>query len=243
MRPIILATDYGLSDPYVGQLKTKIFEIVPNTVAIDLIHNLPAFNPKASAYLLASFLEHIPKNSIVIGVVDPGVGSDRKEIVIEGDSYTFVGPNNGIFSIIARKLSQFSLSEIVVNDPPASKTFHGRDIFAPVAAQIAANQIPTLKTLSLDELVGSDWPDNLFEVIYIDHFGNAITGIHCNQINKQQELKIKQHKLKYAEKFSDVGEGESFWYCNSNNLVELSVREGSCCMILSINNADKVKLV
>ena len=107
MRPIVLATDYGESGSYVGQLKSAIYKIAPHAQVIDLIHDLPVFNPKASAYLLASYLDYIPENSIVVGVVDPGVGSNREPIILEGNGYTFIGPNNGLFSIVAKKLSNY----------------------------------------------------------------------------------------------------------------------------------------
>lgn len=242
MRPIVLATDYGVSGSYVGQLKSAIYKIAQNAKFIDLIHDLPAFNPKASAYLLASYLEHLAKNSIVVGIVDPGVGSDREPIVLEGNDYTFVGPNNGLFAMVARKLSEIRLSEILLSKEPVSKTFHGRDVFAPIAAQISSGSKPKLESISIEKLIGSDWPDNLFEIIYIDHYGNAITGIKSNQINKNQQLKINEHHLKYAEAFYNVGKGKCFWYCNSNGLIEIAAREISIAEMLKLSIGNTINL-
>ena len=243
MRPIVLATDYGIASSYVGQLKCAIYKITPNVQVIDLIHDFPTCNSKASAYLLASYLEHIPENSIVIGVVDPGVGSNRELIFIEGDGYTFVGPNNGLFSIAVRKLSSFKISEIVLTIEPASKTFHGRDIFAPVAAQIFLQSIPKLEIISKEKFVGVDWPIDLYEIIYIDHFGNVISGITLEQINKDLSIKIKEHEIKYAETFYSVNEGECFWYRNSNGLLEIAAREKSAAEILELNIGSEIALL
>ena len=240
MRPIVLATDYGVSGSYVGQLKSVIYKIEPNVQCIDLIHDLPAFNPKASAYLLASHLGYIPENSVVVGVVDPGVGSAREPIVLDGDNFTFVGPNNGLFSIVARKLSNVKLNEIHLTKEPQSKTFHGRDIFAPTAAQIVINSSPVLESMSIDSLVGKDFPNELFEIIYIDYYGNAVTGITCSQIKIDQLVKINDYEIKYAETFSAVKPEECFWYCNSNGLIEIAAREASATEIMNLSIGAKL---
>lgn len=242
MRPIVLATDYGLSGAYVGQLKSVIYSIAPHAKVIDLIHELPAFNPRASAYLLASFLQDLPERSIIVGVVDPGVGSARVPVVLEGDGYTFTGPDNGLFSIVSRKLSEPGLFEILLSKEPASKTFHGRDIFAPVAAQIASGSEPELKPVSVKTLTGAEWPDSLYEIIHIDHFGNGLTGITFHPSSRNQILKIKGQDIRYAEAFYCVGKGEGFWYCNSNNLVEIAVRDASAAEKFQLSIGDKVDL-
>ena len=193
MRSIILATDYGVSGAYVSQLKCAIYKIVPNVNIIDLIHDLPAFNPKASAYLLSSYLRYIPENPIVIGVVDPGVGLDREPIVLEGDGCTFIGPNNGLFAIIARKLTDAKLYKIVLTGKSISKTFHGRDVFAPIAAKIANESEPILESISIEKLIGSDWPENLCEIIYIDNYGqrsirNGNQTAKCKSSDQSQRI-------------------------------------------------------
>ena len=234
MRPIVLATDYGVAGSYVGQLKSVIYKIAPNVHVIDLIHDLPAFNPKASAYLLASYLEYIPENSIVVGVVDPGVGSDRESIVLEGDGYTFVGPNNGLFAIVARKLSNFKLSKIVLDKKPISKTFHGRDIFAPLAAQISLDETFNQMFFSNDKFIGIDWSGQLSEVIYFDHYGSAVTGLSQDYLNINQSILINGNQVSYADTFSVVERGECFWYFNSNGLVEIAAREASSKDLLKL---------
>ena len=241
MRPIVLATDYGLSGGYVGQLKFAIYRITPHAKVIDLDHSLPSLNAKASAYLLAGYLEYLPERSVVIGVVDPGVGSSRAPILMEGDGYTFIGPDNGLFSIVYRKLSEAELFEILLLGEPASRTFHGRDVFAPVAANIVSGSRPDLKPVSAREMKGAGWPDSLREVIHIDRFGNAVTGITFHPSGVSQVLKVNGQCLKYAEAFYLVEKGEGFWYCNSNNLVEIAVRDASAAENLGITVGAKVE--
>jgi hypothetical protein len=243
MRPIVLATDYGESGSYVGQLKSAIYKIAPHAQVIDLIHDLPVFNPKASAYLLASYLDYIPENSIVVGVVDPGVGSNREPIILEGNGYTFIGPNNGLFSIVAKKLSNYKLSEIRLSKEPSSKTFHGRDIFAPVAAQIAVQLKTNLESMLIEKLIGFEWPEELSEVIYIDHFGNVTCGITLDQINTNLTIKIKEDELNYAKTFHAVKSGESFWFRNANGMLEISVREQSASETLNLKVGDVIALL
>lgn len=242
MRPIVLATDYGTSGAYVGQLKSAIYTHAPGARVIDLIHDLPAFNPRASAYLLASLLEYVPRASVIVGVVDPGVGSDRRPIVLEGDGYTFTGPDNGLFSIVSRKLSEARWSEITLSTKPASNTFHGRDVFAPVAAQIVSGATPRLEPVSADTLAGTDFPDDLHEIVYIDHFGNGLTGIRYQPSYKNRILKVHGEELRYAPAFHCVAPGECFWYDNSSQLVEVAVRDGSAAARLDLKVGDPVDL-
>ena len=177
MRPILLATDFGISGPYVDQLKSAIYNIAPKSKVIDFTHDLPKFNPKPSAYLLASYFEYLPAKTILVGVVDPGVGSSREAIIVEGDGFSFIGSNNSLFSIITRKLSNNSISKIMLTSIPISETFHGRDIFAPTAARIALSDQISTEILNNEALIGIGWPKELCEIIYIDKYGNAVTGI------------------------------------------------------------------
>lgn len=245
MRPIVLATDYGLDGPYVGQLKSVIYQLAPNAKVIDIIHNLPACNPEASAYLLASFIGNIPHNSIIVGVVDPGVGSDREPIIIEGDGYTFVGPNNGLFAIAARKLNSIGISKIVINEEPFSNTFHGRDIFAPYAAKLAMDLNLSHEVMCVDSLIGAKWPDNLLEIIYIDKFGNAISGLSFDgkEIDKSMKCLINNYELKHNDSFFRAEDKECFWYCNSNNLLEIAANKKSAENLLKISIGSKLNLI
>ncbi len=227
MKPIVLATDYGVTGPYVGQLKSAIYKITPGALIIDMNHDLPVFNPKASAYLLASYSSHIPTNSIVVGVVDPGVGSNRAPIILECGGCTFIGPDNGLFAIVAKKLLRCNASKILLAEEPACRTFHGRDVFAPIAAQMASGSEIQLEPFSCEEMTGAEWPLDLPEIIYNDHFGNAVSGITLDQVDETRTVRVKKHELNYAATFHSVSPGQLFWYRNANGLLEIAAREAS----------------
>ncbi len=240
MRPIVLATDYGVTGSYVGQVKAAIHRVASDIKIIDLVHDLPTFNPKASAYLLASYLDSIPRDSIIVAVVDPGVGTEREPIMIQAGELTLIGPNNGLLSQAAQKNTGFELCEIILEKSPSSKTFHGRDIFAPTAAKLAANSNFKLAPMPTEKLVGLVWSDALFEIIYIDHYGNAVTGITSEQITTNHVITINDNKIVYAETFGSVKPGQCFWYYNSNKLVEIAVREASAAEVIQLTIGTKI---
>lgn len=230
---IFLFTDYGLEGPYIGQVETVLHQIAPNEKVINLMADAPRNNPKASAYLLASFIAQIPTGPILFCVVDPGVGSDKdKPVILKIDGCWYVGPNNGLFDIVARQAKEIKSWEINWQPEKLSNSFHGRDLYAPVCAMLANKEaIPGNKVEWQDN---HQWPDDLNEIIYIDHFGNCMTGIRANTLNKQTVLKIGNHEITNAETFSDVSVGQAFWYENSNSLIEIALNQGSASKVLEL---------
>jgi len=221
-----LFTDFGVSGPYVGQMKSVISTASSANVIIDLMHDAPRFNPRASTYLLAALMKYLDKEAIVVAVVDPGVGNpERKPVMIKADDRWFIGPDNGLFNKIIHTSDSVTCYEII----PAvgiSKSFHGRDVFAPAAKELANARKPNCALVSKDTLLTTDWPDELTEIIYIDHYGNALTGVDAVSLGKTSIIKIGEIELHHASTFSDVSEGEIFWYENSIGLVELSKNQG-----------------
>ena len=241
---IVLFTDFGWKGPYVGQIKSVLSQQAPNFPIIDLMHDAPVFAIQTSAYLLASLVEHLPSGCIVLGVVDPGVGDiKRKPCILKADGRYYVGPDNGLFNIIARRAKKAEWWEIKWRPKQLSTSFHGRDLFAPVAAQLATEQFPDAKKISGPHHFTDDWPGDFYQVIYFDHYGNAMTGLRAEQLDKKTKIRIKQHILPYAETFSAVKLGEAFWYKNSNGLVELSVNNGNAQQQLNLVVGDELELV
>ncbi len=230
---IFLFTDYGLAGPYIGQVETVLHQQAPNAKVINLMADAPRNNPKASAYLLATLIPQIPEGSIIFCVVDPGVGSDKdKPTAIKIDGRWFVGPDNGLFDIVAKRAQEILAWHITWNPEALSSSFHGRDLYAPVCAMLEnKEQIPGERVGWTDQ---HQWPDNLNEVIYIDHFGNCMTGIRAETLNTQAVLKINEQEILNAKTFSNVSAGQSFWYENSNGLVEIAVNLGSANKVLEI---------
>ncbi len=222
---IVLFTDFGWQGPYVGQMKAVLAKQAPEHVVIDLMHDAPLFNARASAYLLAALVKPFPQETIFITVVDPGVGSDeRRPCVLKADGNWYVGPDNGLFNVIAKQSHEYKIWEINWRPDNLSDAFHGRDLFAPIATQLAAGQLPAMTTTSLAQDV-EDWPLDLAEIIYLDSFGNAVTGLHASRVGKDTVLVLKDKKIRYARVFTAAKKGEPFWYVNSNGLVEIAMKQ------------------
>jgi len=231
---IVLFTDYGRRGPYTALLQSVIQRQAPGTLVIDLLSDAPAFNIKASAYLLAAFVDQFPSGTIFVAVVDPGVGGERLPVVVEADGYWFVGPHNGLFDVIISRAEQVSIREIDTRDFQLSDSFHGRDIFAPVAAGLAVNNKP-VATGELDALpLVCGWADGLYEVIYIDDFGNAFTGLSADRLEHDSRLVVSGREIPYGRTFSDMPESALFWHVNSVGLVEISANQASAENLLNL---------
>ena len=225
---ILLFTDFGPTGPYTGQMIAALHKTAPDVPAVDLINDVPAFDPQSAAYLLAALIEDFPDQSIFLCVVDPGVGSDRHPIVVKTASHWFVGPDNGIFDIVIRRsdVEEVSAWQITYEPERLSASFHGRDLFAPVAARIALDEPVPGERILIGDLHKTGWPDDLARIIYIDHFGNAITGIRAKTIPPDASLICSDYTMSHARVFSEVENGALFWYENANGLAEIAVNQG-----------------
>ena len=239
---IFLFTDYGLEGPYIGQVETVLYQLTPNEKVTNLMADAPRNNPEASAYLLASLICHIPEGSILFCVVDPGVGTDEdKPAVLNIDGRWFVGPDNGLFDIVAKRAGQIGAWEITWQPDSLSNSFHGRDLYAPVCAMLVNNEDIQKKEFGWCDR--HDWPDDLYEVIYIDHFGNCMTGIRSSRLSKQTILSINDIKINHASTFGQVAEGQAFWYQNSNGLIEIAVNKASAAQQLQLSLANQINII
>lgn len=220
---IFLYTDFGWAGPYVGEMKAVLARELPNVALVDLMHDAPAFNPRASAYLLAALSKRFVEGDLCVAVVDPGVGdTNRRAIMLEADGIRFVGPDNGLFAVVACQAKRVRCEEILWRPVNCSDSFHGRDVFAPVASQWHRGSPVESRTASPDSLVGMEFPEQLAEVIYIDHFGNAVTGLNAKNFPLSARLLISDQRIAHAPTFSRVAAGEMFWYANSMGLVEIA---------------------
>ncbi|PPR62209.1 MAG: hypothetical protein CFH10_00895, partial [Alphaproteobacteria bacterium MarineAlpha4_Bin2] len=168
-------------------------------------------------------------------VVDPGVGGSRLPVVLDCGGVSFVGPDNGLFELIRRRIPDACLASIDWRPERLSATFHGRDLFAPVAAMIARGEAVPGGPLEFNiQRPGSDWPDDLAEVIYIDAYGNLVTGIAGSALGDGCELRIGSETLAYAQTFSEVPEGALFWHRNSSGLVEIAANQARAANRLDV---------
>ncbi len=227
---IFLFTDFGYAGPYVGQMKAVLAARAPGVCVIDLMHDAPRFRPEPSGHLLAALGGHIPEGAVVLAVVDPGVGSARRPLALRLDGVWLVGPDNGLFLPWMARAASVDAWEITWRPGRLSSSFHGRDLFAPVAAAIALGQPVPGDPIAAPRAGRSGG----LAVIYIDGFGNAMTGIQGGALATDAVLETGPHRLSRADTFSAVSPGTAFWYVNSLGLVELAVNQGSAATALGL---------
>lgn len=235
---IVLFTDFGLRDPYVGQVKARLAEHAPGQQVLDLLHEVPDFNPHAGAHLLAALASGFPPGSVFLAVVDPGVGTPRDAVVVMAGGRWFVGPDNGLLSVVAARDAGSRLWRITWQPACLAPTFHGRDLFAQIAAEIARGEFPADKLTQVDKLKVEFDAGDLARVIYLDHYGNAWTGVRGVPTNAR--VSAAGHAFKHSESFGFVGRGEGFWFNNSVGLLELAVNRGSAATAFGLKVGDPV---
>jgi S-adenosyl-L-methionine hydrolase (adenosine-forming) len=225
---IVLFTDFGVAGPYTGEMTGVLRRhIPPQTAVIDLLADAPNCNPKAAAYLLAACAGAFLAETVFLCVVDPGVGGPRRPCVVQADGRWFVGPDNGLFELVIRRAeSPPRCWHITWKPTRLSSSFHGRDLFAPVAALLAKGQMPPGSEFPASERYPARWPDDLAEVIYVDAFGNAVTGVRASAVAADSAINLGGCAVARATTFVDVPQGQGFWYENSSGLIEIAVNRG-----------------
>jgi len=262
MAVIALMTDFGLKDPYVGMMKAVILSINPNAVIVDLTHDVPKYNIVLASHILKVSYKYFPKGTIFVVVVDPGVGSRRRPIIISSRNYLFVGPDNGVLVHAAKDdglLNAYEINIKIAGLKGISYTFHGRDIFAPTAAYLSLGMLPEVlgRKLSPDGLVSTtELPEEpiisaegiKLKVIHIDDFGNLILNTNIERFMKSLgvsygdevivKVRGKEYKALIVRTFSEVCRGCLAVYEGSFRLVELAKYLGSASRDLGINVND-----
>jgi len=248
--PIIcMMTDFGIADSYVGEMKGVALGICPNCRFVDLTHKIRKFDIEQACYVLARSHSYFPEKTIFVAVVDPGVGSARRSLVVQNSGHYFVGPDNGIFSFLIRSAAaifhQIKEKKYILES--ISSTFHGRDIFSPVAAHLAMGVEISELGPRIDDpiLLPNIWPEKgkglmKGKVIHIDNFGNLITNITLLDIlqscvTENVEITLGEDKnIKGIHKcFEDVEKGEPLALWGSGNFLEIAVREGKADRVLN----------
>jgi S-adenosylmethionine hydrolase len=240
---IVLFTDFGLAGPYTGQVKAVLHHEAPGVPVIDLFADAPQSNPKSAAYLFAAYAGWFPPGTVFLAVVDPGVGSERAPLAIEADGRWLVGPGNGLFEILRRRAAHTRLFEITWRPEGISQSFHGRDLFAPVGARLARGEAAPGEPRESDFERHPDWPDDLAEIVYIDHYGNAIIGLRATMLSPEARLLAGGRSMPRARTFSSVTAGSAFWYENSNGLAEIAVNLGRADAALGLAIGSAVAIV
>jgi len=252
---ITLTTDFGLKDHYVGAMKGVILSINPEAVIVDITHEVPPQDVFCGAFTLRNAYGYFLRGAIHVVVVDPGVGSERKPIVVEADGNLFVGPDNGVFTFVYLESSHYRVFEITTPRFMLSKissTFHGRDIFAPVASYLSLGvpitemgkevEDPVRLHIRKPEVKEKE-KEVLGEVIYIDSFGNLITNISPDLLTPYSKVFIGKRAIdRIAKSYTEVEPGELLAIEGSSGFLEVSVNRGSAAKKLDVKVGEKVLL-
>ena len=241
---IVLFTDFGADDIYVGQLKAVLVEQSQGrTPIVDLLHGVSGFRLLAAAHLLAALQLRFPAGTVFLAVVDPGVGTGREPIALQADGKWYVGPDNGLLSVVAARANEARIWRIVWRPRELSASFHGRDLFAPIAARIARGELPAEQLEAAHALQVSYGAHDLAQIIHVDHYGNALSGVRAAGLARTTSLEVTGRRIAHARVFAEAPEGSAFWYENSIGLVELAARRASAAGLLGIEVGDPLRLV
>jgi S-adenosylmethionine hydrolase len=244
----------------VAEIKAVILSICPNALIVDVSHQIEKFNIKMGAFVLASAFPYFPKGTIHVAVIDPGVGTERQPLLVETGKGYFIGPNNGVLALAVRNAGgvlhfrritdkHFMLSK-------ASNTFHGRDVFAPVAAHLARGRSakefgPEVGKIVVPEFaIVSERKDMLIgEVVHIDDFGNIVTNFREKEVELagvkssiMVKLRNAKLKLKFCKTYADVERREPLTIIGGHGFFEISVNQGNAAEIFRIKVGEKVTL-
>jgi S-adenosyl-L-methionine hydrolase (adenosine-forming) len=233
---ILTFTDFGWQGPYLGEMRAAALRVAPTVPYVDLMADAPAFRPDLAAYLLAALAPRRWRDDVVIAVVDPGVGTERAPLAVRVNDVWFVGPDNGLFELLIRRTDKVLVHEITLRPKELSASFHGRDIFAPMAGRIAAGKLAGLKGGSVTRY--PDWPDELDRIVHIDTFGNLVTGRRAATVPPGTVLAHGEQRILQAAVFGAVPPGSLFWYANSCGLLEIARNQGSAAGILGLAVGD-----
>jgi S-adenosyl-L-methionine hydrolase (adenosine-forming) len=256
---VSLTSDFGLKDPYVAEMKAAILSICPSAIIVDLTHGVEKFNVREGAFMLAAAAPYFPKGTVHVAVVDPQVGTSRRPIIVETEQGFLVGPDNGLLVLAAEAQGVKQMGHIESRRlmlPHVSNTFHGRDIFAPVAAHLA-NGVPvedfgppitdfvkpefTKVTRDKDVLAG--------EVLHVDDFGNIITNVHAKEISAFREAMVQvefasqtPHPMKVSTTYADAKPHEPLALIGSHGYLEIALNQGNAAAKFSAKAGDKVTI-
>jgi len=260
--PIIsLLTDFGTKDPYVAEMKAVIVSICPEARIIDISHEIEKFNICMGAFTLASAARYFPEKTIHVAIVDPSVGTKRRPIIVETHRFFYVGPDNGILMLSAqreeiRHVYQISNPSLMLSK--VSKTFHGRDIFAPAAAYLAKGKLiaefgSEIRDYVVPEFAKPRMRGNelLGEIVHIDDFGNIISNISTEDLKRigakesgflNLRFKEKVFRLRFCSTYGDVSAKQPLTLVGSHEFLEISVNQGNAAKKFKVKIGDSIRL-
>jgi len=260
---IALLSDFGLKDPYVAEMKAVVLGICPEARLVDISHEVEKFNIRMGAFVLASAAPCFPRGTVHVAVVDLGVGTKRRALLVEAKDAFFVGPDNGLLILAAKKIGIRRVYEITNRRfmlPSVSHTFHGRDVFAPAAAHLANGAKPSdfgseIKDYMVPQFAKPRLTKKalLGEVLHIDDFGNIVTNISRAEFEKtgvregamvRFRLRDKEViKLKFCSTYGEVPAGKSLALIGSHDFFEIAINQGNASKKLGVKVGNTVAVL
>ncbi|HQU83523.1 MAG TPA: SAM-dependent chlorinase/fluorinase [Pyrinomonadaceae bacterium] len=243
---IALLTDFGTRDYYVGAMKGVILSINENANIIDISHEIEPQNIRSASFVLANCFQNFPAKTIFVAVVDPGVGSERKAILVETDKYYFIAPDNGLLSFVFENVENFRIFELTNREffaENVSNTFHGRDIFAPVAAHLSLGISPEMfgNRVNNYKVIKQTKDFENAEIIHIDRFGNLVTNLRQENLPEKFAIEIGETLInKICRFYAEAEDDELIMILGSSGFLEISAKGSSAAEILSINRKTKL---
>lgn len=264
MRPVCFLSDFGLSDDFVGTCKGVMLAVAPRLAIVDLTHDVPGFAVEAGAEILEHATRYMPKDTVYLAIVDPGVGTKRRGLALRtNEDALLVGPDNGLLTRAADSLGGIAEAVILDNPEyqiqPVSNTFHGRDVFSPAAAHLASGTplarlgqtVPPGSLVRLGEPPGSEATSESTEagIISIDRFGNARLSLSYDDLGLEYGdwLRVDagdgQMSVRYVETFGSSKAGELVLVPDSHWRLSLSINRGNASQALALKLGDRVRLL
>jgi len=254
---ITLTSDFGLRDSYVAQMKGTILLINPKATIVDITHEVEKFNIRMGAFMLSSAAPFFPKYTVHLAVIDPGVGTERRAIVIQTKQAFFVGPDNGVLMLAAKNQGIEHIYQLANSNfrlPKVFNTFHGRDIFAPVAAYLDSGIVPSEFGLEITEVVepqfvsvNSKYDLLTGEILHIDSFGNLITNITLQEASFANTVNVKllnqKLTLPFCKTYGQAQPGQAIALVGSHGFLEIAVNQGNASDKFRIKPGDIIEVV
>jgi len=261
-RPIVLLTDFGLRDYYVGAVKAVIYSVNPDARIIDLSHDVSPWNVLEGAFLLWLAVPYLPSEAVVVGVVDPGVGGARENIVIRSRRLLFVGPNNGLLYKAAERDGIVDV-RVIANEElffRERSTFDGRDVFAPIAARLSMglDYREVGPPLPMERLKRLEWPrprlgEEAVEavVLHVDRFGNCITNVYCREFDEWRrgetefalEAGGRRVRVRRVRAYEELGREELGLVCGGTGFIEVAAYLDMASARLGLRPGDRLRIL
>ena len=254
-----MTTDFGLKDPYVAEIKATILRISPGATIVDVTHDIAQFNILMGAYTLSAAAPHFPEGTIHVAVVDPGVGTRRRSILIQTADNFFIGPDNGLLILAAEQQGIKCIREITNKRlmlRQVSSTFHGRDVFASAAAHLSNGAAPAefgpeIRDVLKPEFLKVALIEGVLvgEVLHVDNFGNVTTNIRSEELTHIRvtgrvncEFPSQKIRLKFCKAYGEAKPHDPLILIGSHNYLEIAINQGNAAEKFKVKLGDKIKI-